>query len=248
MRMALGLGAMLAVVTLTGAAAADLKVLTTGAMKPIVTALAADFEKETGHKVSIENDTAGGLVKRIEGGAPFDVIVLTPGPLDDFAKSGKVSGRIDLARIGVGVMVKAGAPKPTIDSVDALKRALLEAKSVAYIDPASGGSSGIYVERMLKRLGIADAIAPKAKLKQGGYVADLVVNGDAELGIHQISEILPVAGVTLVGPLPPELQNYTTYAAAVSTQSREPAAASALVKMLASPSATPLLKARGMPL
>ena len=143
-------------------------------------------------------------------------------------------------------MVKAGAPKPDVSSVEAFKQALLAAKSVAYIDPASGGSSGIYVARLLERLGIADAIKPKAKLKQGGYVADLVVSGEAEIGIHQISEILPVSGVTLVGPLPSDIQNYTVYAAGLGARAAQPDAGAALIKFLAGPSLAPALKAKGM--
>jgi molybdate transport system substrate-binding protein len=143
-------------------------------------------------------------------------------------------------------MVKAGAPAPDIASVDAFKRALLAAKSVAYIDPASGGSSGIYVAGLLDKLGIAVQVKPKAKLKKGGYVADLIVAGDAELGIHQISEIVPVKEVTLVGPLPSEIQNYTVYAAALGAAARDSEAARALIKSLTSPAVADVLKSRGM--
>ncbi len=143
-------------------------------------------------------------------------------------------------------MVKDGAPKPDISSVDAFKKALLAAKSVAYIDPASGGSSGIYVAKLLDQLGIADQIKPKAKLKQGGYVADLIVSGEAELGIHQISEIVPVKGVTLVGPLPRDIQNYTTYAAGISGAPGDAEGAEALVKFLTGPRTGELLKQKGM--
>ena len=117
--------------------------------------------------------------------------------------------------------MKEGAPKPDVSTVEAFKRALLAAKSVAYIDPASGGSSGIYIDKLLERLGIADQIRPKAKLKKGGHVADLIVSGEAELGLHQISEIVPVKGAALVGPLPKEIQNTTTYAAGLSASTQE---------------------------
>ena len=110
-----------------------------------------------------------------------------------------------MAKVGIGVAVKEGAPLPDIKTVEAFKRTLLAAKSVAYIDPKAGGSSGIYFDGLLARLGIADEVRPKAKLKQGGHVADLVASGEAELGVHQISEILPVKGVVLVGPLPAEV-------------------------------------------
>jgi molybdate transport system substrate-binding protein len=143
-------------------------------------------------------------------------------------------------------VVKEGAPLPDISSVEAFKTALKAARSVAYIDPASGGSSGIYLASLFEKLGIAGDIAPKAKLKKGGYVAELIANGEAELGLHQISEILPVKGVKLVGPLPSEIQNYTTYAAAVSASAAQPAAAQAILKLLGGMEADAVLKARGM--
>jgi molybdate transport system substrate-binding protein len=217
-------------------------------MKAVVLELVPQFEKETGHKAVVDNDTAGGLAKRIEGGEAFDLAVITPGVIGDLAKKGKVVGdsRVNVARVGVGVVVKEGAPVPDIGSVDAFKRTLIAAKSVAYIDPASGGSSGIYLTGLFDKLGIAADIKPKAKLKQGGYVAELIANGEAELGLHQISEILPVKGVKLVGPLPAEIQNYTTYAAAVGTEAKQPDAARALIKLLTGSQAESVLKARGM--
>ena len=231
-----------------GAAAAEIKVLTAGAFKQVLLALVPDFEKQTGHKVTVENDTVGALTKRIEGGEAFDVAVLTPAAVNNLTGKGKfVAGSgANLARVGVGVMVRAGAPKPDIGSVEAFKRALLDAKSVAYIDPASGGSSGIYVAGLLDKLGIADQVKPKAKLKKGGYVADLIVSGEAELGIHQISEIVPVKEVTLVGPLPAEIQNYTVYAAGLGANAKDGEAAKALIKALTGPAAADVLKSKGM--
>ena len=123
---------------------------------------------------------------------------------------------------------------------------MLAAKSVAYIDPKAGGSSGIYVAGFLERLGIADQINAKAKLIHGGAVADHIADGEAEIGMHQISEILPVAGVTLVGPLPAEIQNFTVYSAGVSAAAKDTAAARALVKFLSGPHALPIIKAKGM--
>jgi molybdate transport system substrate-binding protein len=233
---------------LTTAEAAEVKILTAGAMKAVMLELVPQFEKETGHKAVVDNDTAGGLAKRVEGGEAFDLAVITPGVIGDLAKKGKVAAdsRANVARVGVGVVVKEGAPVPDIGSVDAFKRALLAAKSVAYIDPASGGSSGIYLSGLFDKLGIAADIKPKAKLKQGGYVAELIANGEAELGLHQISEILPVKGVKLVGPLPAEIQNYTTYAAGVGTEAKQPEAAHAMLKLLTGAAADGVLKARGM--
>jgi len=231
-----------------GAAGAEIKVLTAGAFKQVLLALLPDFERASGHKVTVANDTVGALTKRIAGGEVFDLAVLTPKAVDDLAKEGKfVAGsRASLARVGVGVVVKDGTPKPDISSVAALKQALLAAKSVAYIDPAAGGSSGIYVAGLLDKLGIAGEVKPKAKLIPGGAVAEHVAKGEAELGIHQISEILPVKGVTLVGPLPAEIQNYTVYAAGISAHAKESDAAKALLKTLTSPAAAEVLKSKGM--
>ena len=230
------------------AAAAEIKVLTAGAFKQVLLALVPDFERTSGNKVIVDNDTVGALTKRIEGGETFDLAVLTPAAVDALASKGKlISGsRANLARVGVGVVVKEGAAKPDIGSVDAFKRALLAANSVAYIDPAAGGSSGIYVAGLLDKLGIAAEVKPKAKLIPGGAVAEHVARGEAELGIHQISEILPVKGVTLVGPLPADIQNYTVYAAALGAQAKESDAAKALLKALSGPAAAEVLKSKGM--
>lgn len=232
------------------ATAADIRVLTTGAVRPVLLALLPEFEKTSGHKVILENETAGALLRKIEGGAPFDVVIITPDAIATLLANGKVvaGSRTDIARVGVGVMVRAGASAPDLRTVEAFKQALLNAKSVAYIDPASGGSSGIYIAQLLEKLGIADRVKPKAKLKQGGHVADLIVSGEAELGIQQISEILTVEGVTLVGPLPAEIQNYTLYAAGLSTASKEADAAKAFVAYLTTPLARSMLKARGLEL
>ena len=180
------------------ATAAEIKVLTTGAFKQVVVALIPEFEKATGHKVVLDNGTVGQLQKRVDDGETFDVLVLSPKGIEDYIKSGKIvaGSNANLAKVGVGVMVKEGAPKPDISTVEAFKQALLKAKSVGYIDPASGGSSGIYVAGLLDKLGIADQIKPKAKLQKGGHVSDLVKAGEAEIGVHQISEIVGQPGVT----------------------------------------------------
>ena len=233
---------------LASASAAELKVLTAGAFKQVVVALVPDFEKQTGDTVVIENDTAGGLKARIQGGAAFDVAVITPAVLKELTTSGKIAtgSNVNVASVGVGVVVKEGAVKPDISSVEAFKAALLAAKSVAYIDPASGGSSGIYIDKLLERLGIADQIRPKAKLKKGGHVADLIVSGEAEIGLHQISEIVPVKGAALVGPLPREIQNTTTYAAGMSASTQNKAAAQALIQAFSGAEAAAVLKSKGM--
>ena len=231
-----------------GAAAAEIKVLTAGAFKQVLLALLPDFEKQTGHQVRVDNDTVGALAKRIEAGENFDLAILTPAAINTLADKGRLAAgsRKDLARVGIGVVVKEGAAKPDISTDEAFKKALLAAQSIAYIDPAAGGSSGIYVARMLEKLGIAGEMKGKSRLIPGGAVAEHIAKGEAELGIHQISEILPVKGVTLVGPLPADLQNYTVYAAAVSATAKEPAGAKALVEMLSGPAAAGVLKAKGM--
>jgi len=246
--LALVTAASLAVGSAVGAGAAEIKVLTAGAFKPVVLALVPDFEKRSGHKVAVDNGTASELKQRIEGGETFDVAVITPGVIDELLAKGMLApgSKVDIASVGVGVMVKEGAPKPDISAVEKFKHALLAAKSVAYIDPASGGSSGIYIDKLLERLGIADQIRPKLKLKKGGHVADLIVSGEAELGLHQISEIVPVKGVQLVGPLPKEIQHTTTYTAGLSASASKQDAAQALIEAFRAPVAAAVLKAKGM--
>jgi molybdate transport system substrate-binding protein len=229
--------------------AADLKVISGGAFRQVLNALATQYEKEGGNKLDVTYQTVGQHMKLIQSGQEeFDVAVLTPEAIDGLIKDGKVvaGSRADLAKVGIGVVVKAGAPLPDIGTVEAFKKALLAAKSVAYIDPAAGGSSGIYVGRLLERLGIAKDVNAKAKLIQGGAVADAIADGEAEIGIHQISEILPVKGVVLVGPLPAEIQNFTVYSAGVATAAKDGATASGLVKFLTGPHAAPIIKAKGM--
>ena len=231
------------------AEAAEIKVASGGAFKAVLTPLLAQYEKDSGNKTDPTFQTVGQHLSLIRSGKEeFDVAVLTPEAIDSLAKEGKVvpGSRADLAKVGVGVVVKAGTPLPDIGTVDAFKRALLAAKSVAYIDPAAGGSSGIYVAKLLERLGIAGEVNAKAKLVHGGAVADHIADGEAEIGVHQISEILPVAGVVLVGPLPAEIQNFTVYSAGVGANAKDAAAATGLVKFLSGPHALPIIKASGM--
>ncbi len=233
----------------TGSAdAADIKVLTAGAMKSVVLALQPGFEAQTGHKLTIDNGTAGDLSRRIGGGEAFDVGIITPAVVADLIKQGKIAAGTgaNIATVGIGVAVKEGAAKPAIATVDEFKRALLAARAVAYIDPKAGGSSGIYFDKLLDTLGIADAVRSKAMLKSGGYVAELVASGEADLAIHQISEILPVKGAVLVGPLPAEIQSFTIYTTGIGAAAREVGAAKAFAAYLASPAADDALMARGM--
>jgi molybdate transport system substrate-binding protein len=227
---------------------AEIKVLTGGAYKAVLLALIPAFERETGHRVVVDNDTVGALVKRIHSGEAFDVAILSRQALEGLVREGKVApgARTELAKVGVGVMVRTGAPIPDVGTVEAFKQAVRNAGSIGYIDPASGGSSGIYVAGLLGRLGLADEVRGKTRLQRGGHVSDLVLSGEAELGIHQMSEIVATEGVTLAGPLPAEIQNYTTYAAGISPAVGDRAAAEALVRTLAGPGAAAPLAARGM--
>ena len=229
------------------AEAADLKLLTAGAFKPVAVEIVAEFEKRTGNKVTIDNDTAGGLSKRVAAGEYFDVVIMPPLVLGPF-----LGGKLDessakpLARAGIGVAVKEGAAKPDLSSVDSFKKALLAARSVGYVDPASGGSSGIYLAKLFEKLGIAEQLKPKTVLVKGGVVAEKVASGEAEIGLQQASELMVVPGAVFVGPIPLDLQNYTIYSGAVSTASRNRAAADALMLALADPKNLPLLKKKGL--
>jgi molybdate transport system substrate-binding protein len=228
--------------------AEELKILSAGAFKPVLVALQPAFERDTGHKLVIENDTAGGLQKRITGGEAFDLVFSSPASLQPMAQAGKLANEppLPLARVAIGVAVRKGAPMPDISSVDAFRKLLLDARSVAYIDPAAGGSSGIYLDRLFERWGIAPQVRAKAVLVPGGLVATRVVDGSAEVGIHQISEIMAVPDAVLVGPLPAEIQNYTVYAGALSAETKKAAAARELLAALRGPKAAEVLKTRGM--
>jgi molybdate transport system substrate-binding protein len=230
------------------ALAAELKVLTAGAFKPVVMALAPAFEAQTGHTLRVENDTAGALVRRIGNGEAFDVVVLTPAALAQLAQAGKLASgsSTPLARVAIGVAVKQGAPAPDIGNVAAFRQTLLAARAVAYIDPAAGGSSGIYLSQLFERMGIAPQIGAKAVLVPGGLVAQRLVSGEADIALHQISEILAVSGVTLVGPIPAEVQNYTVYAGGLSTTPQDAPAAQAFLALLAGERAKAVLKNKGM--
>ncbi len=232
----------------SAAAAADIKVLTAGAYKPVLLALVPAFEQSTGHRVTVDNDTAGALQRRVGGGEAFDVLVITPAALEALAKNGYLlTGSAQrVARVAIGVAVKQGAPLPDISSVAAFQQSLLAARAVATIDPVAGGSSGIYLWKWFEQVGIAAQLKPRAVLVPGGLVAQRLLTGEADLAIHQISEILAVPGVTLVGPLPAEIQNHTVYAAAVSATARNAEAARSLVDWLVSGPARKVLLDKGM--
>ena len=226
------------------ARAADIKVISGGAFKQVLNALAAQYQTESGNKLDITYQTVGQHLALIrDGKEAFDVAVLTPEAIDGLAKEGKVvsGSRADLAKTGVGVVVKAGTPLPDISTVDAFKRTLLAAKSVGYSD----GPSGAYIVNLFERLGIAEAMKPKAKLTSR-LVAEIVAEGEAEVGMQQIVAILPVKGAELVGPLPSELQNIIVYAAGLAAGSAQSGAARTFIAFMTMPEVTSLIRAKGM--
>ncbi len=228
------------------AGAAEIRVISSNALKTTLEQLAPAFEKATEHKLAFTWGAAVPLKADIEKGATFDLAVLTTAAIDDLIRQGKLAAatRAALANSGAGVAVRKGAPKPDIDTVEAFKRALLNAKSVAYVEQ---GGTGIYLKALLQRLGIADALKDKLKLlPPENPAAKAVANGEAEIGMTQISEILPYTGAELVGPFPKEIQLTTSFAAAVGANARQAEAANALIKFLTAPSAAPVFKAKGL--
>lgn len=224
--------------------------MTSGAFTAPYLQLIPQFEHTTHNKIvtaygASMGDAPDSIPSRLQRGEPVDVVILAADALDALIKQGKVvpGSRIDLVRSGIGMAVRAGAPKPDISSVDALKRTLLEAKSIAY----SASASGVYLSReMFQRLGIADQIKAKCKRIASEPVGAVVARGDAEIGFQQISELLPVPGIDYVGPLPREVQKVTVFSAGVAVGAKQPDAARALIKFLASPAAAPVIKKTGL--
>jgi len=248
MRRVLGVAVVL-LAAVSSVDAAEIKVLSAGAMKAMVSELGAEFTRETGHTLSLTSGTVGQLRDKLLAGETADVVVISDTAIDQLIGQGHLvrGSRVDIARTGMGVAVREGAPKPDITTPEAFKQALLSAKSITYVDPASGGTSGIYFASLLQRLGIADAVKSKTVLRQGGgYVAELVARGEAELAVHQISEIVPVKGATLVGPLPRELQKVTVYSAALPTRAATTEPAKAFVDFMARPAFKARLAAAGL--
>jgi molybdate transport system substrate-binding protein len=232
------------------AAAADIVVLTAGAFKPVLLDLAPAFEASTHNTVAISNDTAGGVAARVVRDEQIDLVVLPAAAIGGLTSQGKIvaGSVVPVAKSGIGVVVKEGQPLPDISTVEAFKRTMLAAPSFAYIDPASGGSSGIYLAKLFDRLGIAEELRRKAVLVPGGLVGSRVNDGEAALGLQQMSELRAVHGVTVVGPLPAEIQNYTVYAAGIPTAARRPAAARLLLEQLRGEAAVKALTLRGLEL
>jgi len=216
--------------------AEELRVLSGGAAKPFVDPLAATFQAA---KVTMVYQPMGKLTQSLRDGDPADMVIVTTEVLPTLHLQGK-----PVARVGIGVAVNEKARSPDISTVDAFKKTLLAAKSVVYIDPKVG-TSGKHVAQILQQLGIADEVNRKATFGTGGYITEPVGRGEIELGIHQISEILPVKGVKLVGPLPAPLQKYTVYAAAPTAKTAKKAAVDAFIAHLTAPDARGRLEKAG---
>jgi molybdate transport system substrate-binding protein len=240
----------LAALLVQGAAvsAAEIKVLSAGGIRPPLEELVPQFERASSHKVAIKFTGGSAVKSEIEGGAAFDVAVSTANVIDELTKAGKLAAatRADIARAGVGVAVRAGAPKPDIASVDAFKRALLSAKSVAY---AKDGTAGMHFNGVLQRLGISKQMEPKIRATTAtdptNSATVLVSRGEVEMSVAAIATLFR-PGVDFVGPLPSELQSYTQFVAAVGSGAKEPNAAAAWIKFVTAPAAAAAFKAKGM--
>jgi molybdate transport system substrate-binding protein len=246
----LALGLATALLSANVASAAEIRVLISGGLTAALKELAPQFEQATGNKVDLVygpsmGNTSNAIPVRLERGEPADVLIMVGYALGDLIKQGKVAAdsRVDLVKSPIGVAVKSGAPKPDLSSAEAVKQALLAATSVAYSDSASG----VYVStRMFAKLGIADAMKDKARMIPATPVGEIVARGEAEIGLQQISELKPVDGIDIVGPLPDALQNITVFSAGIATVSKEPDAGKALITFLTSPAAHDVIVKSGL--
>jgi molybdate transport system substrate-binding protein len=234
------------VATAAAAGAAEIKVFCTNGVKAVVEELIPQFEKTSGHKVVISYEPSTQIRKRIDAGEPFDLAMLTTALVDEEVKAGKLvaNTRVFMARSGLGLSIRTGAKKPDITTPDAFKKALLAAKSVTY---ATQGASAAPFEALVAKLGIADQMKPKYKLREtAAQVGQAVASGAVELGVAPVSEILPVKGVDLVGPFPKDLQSYVQIGGAVGANAKEKDAANKLLTFLVFPSNDGVYKAKGM--
>jgi molybdate transport system substrate-binding protein len=227
------------------ASAAEIHVLASGAIKEAFLELTPQFEKSSGHKVVTTWSGTAAIKKRISAGEVYDLVII-PGPdIDAFIKQGKIrpGSLVNLMKSGVGVAVRAKAPRPDISSSDALKKTLLAAKSIGY----STGPSGVYMAGLFERLGVADQIKPKLKQTPSGVrISTLIASGEAEIGFHQISELIHSPEIDYIGPLPAELQKITIFSAGIHSGAKQPEAAKDLVKFLTAPAAAPAIRKNGM--
>jgi molybdate transport system substrate-binding protein len=235
--------------------AAELKVVCSGGMRAVLQELGPAFEKETGHKLSVEYATAGKVEEKVAADEPIDVAILTKPRADKLIRAAKLVGGSTetLASVPIGLAIKKGAPKPDIGSVDAFKKTLLSAKSIAYIDPATGGTSGIHMAQVMEKLGLANELKPKIHLikppagQNSARVGEVVAKGEAELGLQPISELKEVEAVDVVGPLPKELQSPDlVFVAGSPFFSEQPIPAKQLIDFLAGQPAKAVYKAKGM--
>jgi molybdate transport system substrate-binding protein len=231
----------------TGKAAtnARIKVLTSNSMRAVMDELGPQFERASGRRISISCDPAKLMLSRIRSGEPADVAILGSGVIDELAKEGRIAADtcVVLARCGIGMAVRAGAAKPDIGSVEAFKRTLVGAKSIAYtID----GASGMHFAGLIERLGIAGNLKASARRRSGGLIGELVASGEAEIAIQQIPELMAVTGIDLVGPIPAELQKITVVSAGVFSDAREPQAARALIEFLSTSAAVDVIRSKGL--
>jgi molybdate transport system substrate-binding protein len=224
----------------TQADAAQMKLLVGGAMQEPFKEVGADFAKKTGHKLDFTVDTTGALQKKLRDGEKADIILVSAPGMEALEKEHLVmpGSRVDLASALIGVSVHAGAPSPDLSSTDAFKKAMLAARSIALVDPKAGGTSGIYLDGLFQRMGIADEVKKKTVYgNQGSQVATAVSDGRAELGLTFISEMLPNKGVKIAAPLPDAIQSATNYAVAIPVGSPNPDAARAFIQAMRTPEA-----------
>jgi molybdate transport system substrate-binding protein len=223
----------------------EIKVIASAAVKETYLELVPQFEKATGHKVvTIWSGTAD-MMKRLQGGETVDLVIIGSNSLDELVKLGKIvpGSRVDFVKSGVGVAVRAGARKPDISSGDAVKQALLSASSIGY----SSGPSGVYLDGLFQRMGIADQLKPKLKRPpSGASVGEMLSRGEAEIGFQQVSELIHVSGIDYLGPLPPDVQQITVFSSGIHAGAAKPDAAKALASFLSSPAAAPVIKKNGM--
>jgi molybdate transport system substrate-binding protein len=238
------LGLLVTLATVAAAGAAEIKVFSTIGFRAILQELGPQFEKTSGHKLTTTFDVAAALKRRVEAGEPFDIAVLTVPIMSDLIRQGKIvaNTRIDLARGGMGLAVRTGSPKSDVSSTEALKRTLLGAKSIVY---PKEGLAGTNFTRIQERLGIAEAIKPKARLTGSDSPAELVARGEAEIAVHIIPELVAVKGVELLGPFPAELQSYIVLPGGVAVNAVEPKAANEFLQFLVGPAARPVMTRRG---
>jgi molybdate transport system substrate-binding protein len=226
-----------------GLHAAELKVLAGGSMTGVLTELGPQFERTSGHKLVIHFDTAPNLIKLATSGQPFDLGIVPIDVFKDAAARAKFGPTIEVARVGYGVAVRTGAPKPDVGTTDAFKKTLLEAKSITFL-PAS--AAGAYILKVFERLGIDEAMKAKTKAQTvPAQIVPAVINGEAELAVF-VNNLLTAPGVEIAGPFPAELQQELVFPAAVAADTKEPAAAKAFIDYLTSPAAAAVIKAKGM--